>query len=112
MPQLPPQQQGGMPGMPGGGLPGQGAPQPGGFGGGGMPPPPQPRPPPGPPPIDVQPSRPSSAPRVDPMGGVSAAGGAEKDEEGRSWEEVVLMLDRLQEKIKAKRLAGLGNEQP
>lgn len=110
MPQLPPQQPG-MPGAaPGGFPPGPAAPQPGGFGGGGMPPPPQPRPPPGPPPIDVQPSRPESAPKVDLAGGAAAGGGAEKDEEGRSWEEVVLMLDRLQEKIKAKRLAGLGDE--
>eukprot|EP00442_Polarella_glacialis_P009501 CAMPEP_0115115974 /NCGR_PEP_ID=MMETSP0227-20121206/43012_1 /TAXON_ID=89957 /ORGANISM="Polarella glacialis, Strain CCMP 1383" /LENGTH=485 /DNA_ID=CAMNT_0002516749 /DNA_START=30 /DNA_END=1487 /DNA_ORIENTATION=+ len=50
--------------------------------------------------------------QVDPQGGVSYSDQtvereAGDGEEGQTWQEVVLMLDRLQEKIKAKRLAGV-----
>ncbi|CAJ1398849.1 unnamed protein product [Effrenium voratum] len=50
--------------------------------------------------------------QVDPQGGVTyedetVERDGKPEEQGQSWEEVVLMLDKLQEKIKAKRLAGL-----
>jgi len=50
--------------------------------------------------------------QVDPQGGVSyddttVEREGSEEEQGQSWQEVVLMLDKLQEKIKAKRLAGV-----
>lgn len=50
--------------------------------------------------------------QVDPQGGVTyqdemVERDGKPEEQGQSWQEVVLMLDKLQEKIKAKRLAGL-----
>jgi len=79
-----------------------------------MPPPPTPPPPPRPPapqpapPADVLP--PAAAPAMPP---VQEPQGAMSDEatpstQGQTWEEVVLMLDKLQEKIRAKRLAREG----
>jgi len=50
--------------------------------------------------------------QVDPQGGVSyndetVEREGSEEESGQSWQEVVSMLDKLQEKIKAKRLAGV-----
>jgi hypothetical protein len=81
-----------------------------------VPPPPMPPPPPPPrqpapqpaPPAYVPPpaAAPATSPVQEPQETISD--GASASAQGQSWQEVVLMLDKLQEKIRAKRLAREG----
>lgn len=72
-------------------------------------PPRQPAPQPAPPAYAPPAAAPATPPVQEPQGTSSLGDGGTTGAQGQTWEEVVLMLDKLQDKIRAKRLAREGH---